>query len=106
MAVKNLLSVVVEDPKPDVLWGAHYTQEHAIAEHPSKDMISDLDDLASSTLPNRILQLPDLPPGLVLEDDLLRTVRDAWEKITGGDGEFMQFAERQGLGDEDEDEDF
>lgn len=103
MAVNNLLSVVVEASRPEILWGLSYTQEHAISESPSKDIISDLDDLASSTLPNRILQLPDLPPGLVLEDDLLRTVRDAWEKITGGDGDFMQFAEREGLGDEDED---
>lgn len=102
-AVKNLLSVVLEDPKPDILWALGYTREHAISESPSKDTIGDLDDLASSTLPNRILQLPDLPPGLVLEDDLLRTVRDAWEKITGGDGEFMQFPEREELGDEDED---
>lgn len=103
MAVQSLLSVVLEDPKPDILWSVEYDQEHAISKHPSKDITSDLDDLPSSTLPNRILQLPDLSPGLVVEDDLLRTVRDAWEKITGGDGEFMQFAERPGLGDEDED---
>ena len=52
------------------------------------------------------LDIPAIPPGLVLEDDVLRSVRRAWEDIVGedtGDG-FMNFKEREGYGHEEEDE--
>ncbi len=105
MAVENLLSTVPEDPKPEVLWAIFYTKEHAIPESSSGDPASSPDDPASSALHNRILQLQDIPPGVSLEDDLLRNVRAAWEKITGGEGEgFMQFADREGLGNEGDEE--
>ncbi len=67
--------------------------------------MSSLDDPAIRALHSRVLQLPDLPPGLVLEDRLLRNVRATWEKIIGGNGEgFMQFGEREGSGNDGDEE--
>lgn len=53
-----------------------------------------------------IVNLPTLEPSLVLEDDVLRQVRAAWEKIAGGDGGrgFMMFEDRDGTVHADEDE--
>lgn len=46
-----------------------------------------------------------MDPGLVLEDDVLKHVRAAWRKIVGEDEEFMNFGEREGMGEEDGDGD-
>ena len=48
-----------------------------------------------------------MDPGLVLEDDVLKHVRAAWRKIVGEgeDEEFMNFGEREGMGEEDGDSD-
>lgn len=44
-----------------------------------------------------VLQLPDLALGLVLEDDVLKQVRAAYEKIMGEEeGAFMTFEDREG----------
>jgi len=44
-----------------------------------------------------VLQLPDLAPGLVLEDDVLKHVRATYQKIMGDKGSpFMVFEDREG----------
>ncbi len=49
--------------------------------------------------------MPSPPPGLALDDSVLRSVREVWARINGGDdGTFMLFEEREGVGDEDENE--
>ena len=54
----------------------------------------------------RIITLPSLPPGLALDDSVLKTVRGGWAQINGGDdGTFMLFQERAGVGEAAEDED-
>lgn len=46
-----------------------------------------------------VLQLPDLAPGFVLEDDVLKHVRDAYQKVMGDEGApFMVFEDREGQG--------
>ncbi len=51
-----------------------------------------------------VLQLPDLPPGLALEDDVLKHVKAAYERIMGDDGaRFMLFEDREGAADEEND---
>lgn len=51
------------------------------------------------------MTLPSQPPGIALDDAVLRNVREAWAKINGGDdGKFMLFEEREGVGDGDEGE--
>lgn len=50
-----------------------------------------------------VMQLPDLAPGLVLEDDVLKQVRAAYEKIMGEEeGAFMTFEDREGQAEGDE----
>lgn len=46
-----------------------------------------------------VLQLPDLAPGFILEDQMLKDVRDAYQKIMGDEGApFMVFEDREGQG--------
>ena len=104
-AVQNFIAVIPEDPRPDVLWSISYSREPNISVSPSKGITISPAHPASSHSHSQILQLPDIPPGLALEDDLLRSVRTAWEHITGeSGGMFMQFAEREGMGNEGEEE--
>lgn len=54
-----------------------------------------------------IIHLQELGPSLALEDEVLKDVRAAWERITADDGDdrgaFMQFDNRVGIGDEEDD---
>ena len=98
-AVGSFLAAVPDNPKSNILWSVFYIREHAPSGFPNHSTASAVDDTAGNALHSRILQLPDLQPGLALDDDLLRVVRDTWGKITGGNGEgFMQFSEREGIG--------
>ena len=47
--------------------------------------------------------MPDVPPGPVLEDDVLRNVRETWERIIGNDvGKgFLNFEDREPVEDEE-----
>lgn len=57
-----------------------------------------------SHLSSNVINLPSVPPGLAVDDSVLKTVREAWAKIMGGDdGSFMLFEERSSVG-EAEDE--
>jgi len=50
-----------------------------------------------------VLQLPDLAPGFILEDGVLKHVRAAYQKIMGDEGvPFMVFEDREGQGDEED----
>lgn len=51
----------------------------------------------SESMDEHIIQMPGVPPYLALEDDVLRNVRVAWERIVGdevGRG-FMNFEDRE-----------
>ena len=51
---------------------------------------------------DHILRLPDLAPGLALEDDVLKHVQAAYNRIVGEEGAaFMIFEDREGTGDDD-----
>ena len=105
-AIQDFLAAIPEDHEADILWSVFYTQEHTLPMSTKENTASSSNDQATCTPHRRIIELSDLPPGLALEDDLLRNVRAAWEKITGGNGEgFMQFTEREGMGTEGEEED-
>lgn len=47
--------------------------------------------------------MADIPPDLVLEDDVLRVVRETWERIVGDDAinGFMTFQDREGVEDDE-----
>lgn len=52
---------------------------------------------------NGVIELPPLSSSLALEDEVLDSVKAAWQKITGEDAEaFMKFEVRQGMGEEEE----
>ena len=93
-AVKRLIASTKDDPKPEVLWSMHYQQSY------------DPSTIVMSTHPN-VVQLPSVAPSFVLEDDILRDVRAAYESIMGDNaGSFMNFDDREGagtLGDDDAD---
>ena len=52
---------------------------------------------------NHVVCLNEVPPDLVLEDDVLRNVRETWERIVVDDTKegFMTFQDREGAGDDE-----
>ena len=89
-AVSTLLHSIGEESAQNVLWSLRYTQ--ALPSPPLKSS----DD--------GILTIPEISPGLVLEDDVLDNVHKAWENIVGnakGD-DFMTFKEREQFDEEEE----
>ncbi|KAL9128149.1 MAG: hypothetical protein Q9217_003123 [Psora testacea] len=94
IAVTEFLNSVHEDPRPQVLWCMHYTQ----------DMLQS--PVTPTNSKPEILKISEVTSSFVLEDDLLRNVRTAWECVVGeekGDG-FMTFADREDVGQGEEDE--
>ena len=85
-AVSRLLPTAVEEPDAAILWTMQYNHASPMT--------------SSMTSQEGTLHIPAIPPSLVLEDDVLRSVRRAWEDIVGddiGDG-FMNFKAREGDG--------
>ena len=112
-AIQKFLATVQEEIAHKILWSLHYSQRHAsssVATNPNLSHINsgiDSDQTNPSMKEDHIIQLPDLAPGLVLEDSALKIVQEAWEKIVGnetGEG-FMVFEDREGLGEDAGDED-
>ena len=97
-AIKRLITSVEEDPPPRILWSTHYHQQYNSP--PASDGAQP--NLVSKDFANdHILQLPDLDPGLALEDDVLKHVKAAYEQIMGdGSMGFMAFEDREGVSDE------
>ena len=95
LAINRLLASIHESPKPHILWNLSYQQ--SIASPP-----------VSNPLNEHVIQMPDVPPGPVLEDEVLRNVRATWERIVGDDDVgkgFMTFEDRAAdVGEEGADE--
>ena len=90
-AVEALLETVGEQPSPRALWTLQYQQRAPIS--PS----------TRSGDSDGIIALPPLSQDLALEDSVLDSVKEAWQKTTGaGEGDFMSFEAREGIEDEDE----
>lgn len=96
-AVERLLARVHEDPTPSILWYMHYDQQYTLPPT-ANDWETNVEcDRFSNP---HILQLPDMMPGLVLEDDVLKHVRAAYDRIVGDENAgFMSFEDREGVGD-------
>jgi len=96
------LSTPATEPEPTILWTLHYTRLH---QHPPSSRETFSTQPSSIPPTSHILTLPSPPSGLALDDSVLRSVREVWARINGGDdGKFMLFEEREGVGDEDENE--
>lgn len=109
LATNTLLSLVPineYDPKPSILWTLHYTRHHHLSSTSLQESTSDGFPSKTSTIDTHMINFPSLPPGLALDDSVLRTVRNAWAAINGGDDDsFMLFEERSGMGDDVVEED-
>lgn len=93
----KLVASIDESPKPQILWSLHYDQRHT----PPATAEDYNTNIKCTNISNpHVLKLPDVDPGLVLEDDVLKHVRAAWRKIMGEDEGFMIFGEREGMADE------
>ena len=101
-AIENLMASIDESPKPQIPWSLHYDQQYTTsATNDDYDTNINCPQVSNP----HVLKLPDLNPGLVLEDDVLKHVRAAWRKIMGEDEGFMIFGEREGMGEEGIEED-
>ncbi|KAG6991407.1 hypothetical protein G7Y79_00052g087470 [Physcia stellaris] len=134
LATKTLLKSLPSssDSVPSVLWTLHYTRFHNLpnptpagnnfttqestssnSSDPRLAPSTSQSNLTRPTGNSQIIVLPSPPPGLSLDDSVLKSVREAWARINSGDdGSFMLFEERADLGeaeaegeDEDDDED-
>ncbi|KAK5687631.1 Rab proteins geranylgeranyltransferase component A [Elasticomyces elasticus] len=89
-AVNSLLNSVPDQPRPNILWQMHYRH------HPTADKDADASTDASTLI------LPPLSTDIVLEDEVLESVRVMWQKITGDSAESsMKFEAREGAEDEE-----
>ncbi|CAF9942085.1 MAG: Rab proteins geranylgeranyltransferase component A [Alectoria fallacina] len=96
-AIDKFVASIDETPKPQILWYLHYDQKRN-----SPATADDYDaNIRCAKLSNpHVLKLPDMDPGLALEDDLLKHVRAAWRRIVDEDEVFMAFGERDGTEEE------
>ena len=98
--VTKFLHSIIEEPPVTALWSMHYDQKYG-PPPPTDDYANvKYEDLSN----DHILRLPDLQPGLALEDDVLRHVQAVYNRIVGEEGAaFMVFEDKEGTGDEDND---
>ncbi len=84
------MSNIRQNPKPEVLWSLNYQQDRSRY-------------ATSGQTDDHIICMADIPPDLVLEDDVLRVVRETWERIVGDDAinGFMTFQDREGVEDDE-----
>ena len=101
IAVDRLIDSIMEEPSATALWYMHYDQQYVSpATTDDYDANIKCEDLSN----DHILRLPALAPGLALEDDILRHVQAAYNRIVGHEGAaFMIFEDREGTGDDDND---
>ncbi|KAL6721941.1 Rab proteins geranylgeranyltransferase component A [Lecanora helva] len=97
-AVKRLLLIVGEDPRPVQLWSMHYDRSFSnLSTLPEKPSTTSSDSYGG----DHALKLPDVAPGLALGDHVLKDVREAYRRIMGdNDDGFMIFEDREGAGEE------
>ena len=98
-AVNRLIDSIKEEPPAAALWYMHYDQKY---EPPIStddyDANIKCDDLSN----DHVLRLPDLAPELALEDDVLKHVQAAYNRVVGEEGAaFMIFEDREGTGDDE-----
>ena len=100
-AVSRLIDSIKEETPATALWYMHYDQRY---EPPATTDDYDVKIKCKDLSNDHILRLPDVGPGLTLEDDVLRHVQAAYNKIIGEEGAaFMIFDDREGTGDDDND---
>ena len=100
-AVNRLIDSIKEEPPATALWYMHYDQQY---EPPTTTDDYDANIKCEDLSNDCILRLPDLQSGLALEDDVLKHVQAVFNRIVGDAGApFMLFEDREGTGDDDND---
>ena len=98
-AVDRLVDSIKEEPPATALWYLHYDQKY---EPPATFDDYDANIRCEDLSNDHILRLPDLAPGLAFEDDVLKHVQAAYNRIVGNEGApFMIFEDREGTGEDD-----
>ncbi|KAL0937464.1 RAB proteins geranylgeranyltransferase component a [Colletotrichum truncatum] len=93
-ALDSLLASLADgENQPQTIYKVAYQQARPTASAPADD----------------VLYVPSLPLDLAFSDSALESVRDTWWKIMGPvaddpDVQYMKFEDREGVGDEDDDE--
>ena len=133
LATQNLLSSLPpsSEPTSSILWTLLYTRFHHVptsqtnlhrqtnersttsppsaSSSPSVPTSTNAPTANESTIhpsDSQIITLPSPPPGLAIDDSVLKSVREAWAQINGGDdGTFLLFEERADLGEAAEEDD-
>ncbi|KAH9828112.1 DNA repair protein rad16-like [Teratosphaeria destructans] len=91
-AVTSLLCSVGEEPVPQVLWRLQYVQRGPTSSRT-------LDERPDSN----VVLLSPLSTDVVLQDEAMDDVKQAWRKIAGeDDGAFLRFEPREGLAEDEE----
>lgn len=91
-AIAQLMQSVAEPETPQILWQLQYQQRSETA---SSD---DAEEEKYITFPSSSLDL-------AFDENILDSVKAAWQKITGGQPQdFLVFEDRNPIGDDDDDE--
>ena len=93
MAIAQFLQCVDESTKPQVLWQLQYQQQCGVSSSSSNVGEEKLIALSASSV------------DLAFDENILDSVKAAWQKITGGQPQdFLVFEDRNPVGDDDDDE--
>ncbi|KAK7549336.1 rab proteins geranylgeranyltransferase component A [Phyllosticta citricarpa] len=104
-AVESLLHATGEETTPACLWSMKFEQRGQ-----SNPLVDEGNADTAATGYANVLAFPQTGAGdLKVDDGVVDRVRSVWEKILGDDAEaardgFMKFEEREGLGDDDGDD--
>lgn len=104
-AVQTLVRTTGEDPMPSCLWSMKFEQRGQ-----SKPLLGGADIDTAATEYANVLTFPQTGAvDLKFDDGVVDRVRNVWEKILGDEADaerdaFMKFEEREGLGDDDGDD--
>jgi hypothetical protein len=93
LAIEQLLRCIDEPTKPRVLWQLQYQQRSGA---PSS---------SGGVDGEKFIALPASSVNLAFDENILDSVKAAWQKITGGEPQdFLVFEDRNPVGDDDDDE--
>lgn len=93
LAIEQLLQCIDEPAKPQVMWQLQYQQHVGV---PSSS--NNFDD-------DKSIALPASSVDMAFDENILDSVKAAWQKITGGQPQdFLVFEDRNPVGDDDDDD--
>jgi hypothetical protein len=96
-----MIASIGEQPAPQILWSMHYDQQSTSPQPSNTDATAESGPDSSS----KILKFPSLSSDLAFDDTILTRVREAWLKVIGPDATgFMEFEDREAMGEEYDDD--